>query len=190
MSFPFFVGGIDLFASFYYIDEEYIKYLQEKEIEYRGFTCVPNVIYANKEKFVFGVVMNMSVDNQMIPYFVPVTSYDKNQEDNILIKVKRNKQLVNVGSLRFNYMFPVPIRCAKQLDFRDKRYSNEYRLLLEQEYRYVKKAIKLVNIQKQAKKTYERVITGLDENLNKNSCAFSILEKAYLEYMERSSENT
>lgn len=173
-----------MFASFYYIDENYIKYLQTEEIKYRGFTCVPNVTYSNKEKFVFGIVLEVKTSKCYIPYFVPVTSYNKNQEDNILIKVKHNKQLVCVGSLRFNYMFPVPIACTKQLDFKDKIYTNEYRLLLEQEYRYIKKTIKLVNIQKQAKKTYERVVGGLDENLSKNSCAFSILEQAYIEYID------
>lgn len=34
--------------SFYYVDQEYIEYLKEKEIEYRGFTTVPNLNYAKK----------------------------------------------------------------------------------------------------------------------------------------------
>ena len=52
-----------MFASFYYVDENYIKYLQNKEIEDRGFTCVPNVVYSKKEKFVFGIVMEVVTEN-------------------------------------------------------------------------------------------------------------------------------
>lgn len=176
-----------MFASFYYIDSEYIKYLQNKEIENRGFTCVPNVDYANKTKFTYGVVMDINSENGIkIPYFVPVTSYDKKQEDNIPIRVKKDKIMHSVGSLRFNYMFPVPAikKCIKEVDFKNKKYTEDYKRLLEQEYRYIKKTIGPSQIQKQAKATYERVLEGNDENLIKNSCDFKLLERAYLEYLE------
>lgn len=39
---------ISMKISFYYVDENYIKYLKEKEISARGFTCVPNVEYHNQ----------------------------------------------------------------------------------------------------------------------------------------------
>ena len=84
--------------SFYYVDQGYIEYLKEKEIEYRGFTTVPNLNYANKTKFVYGVVMQIDELN----YFVPVTSYNKSKEDNIVIKVTEHKIIKSVGSLRFN----------------------------------------------------------------------------------------
>ena len=176
-----------MFASFYYIDSEYIKYLQNKEIENIGFTCVPNVDYANKTKFTYGVVMEIHSENGIkIPYFVPVTSYDKSQEDNILIRVKKNKSMHPVGSLRFNYMFPVPTikKCIKEVDFKDKLFKEDYKRLLEQEYRYIKKTIGPSQIQKQARATYERVLKGNDDKLIKNSCDFKLLEKAYLEYLE------
>lgn len=38
-------------VSFYYVNEEYIEYLKQKEIDYRGFTTVPNVKYNSKSKF-------------------------------------------------------------------------------------------------------------------------------------------
>ena len=37
--------------SFYYVKAEYIQYLKETEIKVRGFTTVPNVEYANHNKF-------------------------------------------------------------------------------------------------------------------------------------------
>ena len=42
---------------FYYVDKDYIDYLKQYEISHRGFTCVPNVTYANRSKFVYGSVL-------------------------------------------------------------------------------------------------------------------------------------
>lgn len=59
--------------AFYFVDGEYIEYLKETEIENRGFTTVPNVHYANREKFVYGMVFEI----HGISYFVPISSYVK-----------------------------------------------------------------------------------------------------------------
>lgn len=132
--------------SFYYVDQGYIEYLKEKEIEYRGFTTVPNLKYASKTKFVYGVVMQIGELN----YFVPVTSYNRSKEDNMIIKITEHK----------------------------------YKILLDKEYRYLKKNVGIGTIQKQAKNTYEKVIEGTDLQLVKNSCAFQLLEMACREYIE------
>ena len=57
--------------AFYYVDEKYIEYLKETEINARNYTTVPNVKYANSEKFVYGTVMKINGLN----YFAPVSSY-------------------------------------------------------------------------------------------------------------------
>ncbi len=54
----------------------------------------------------------MSVNN--VDYYVPFSYYDRQQEDNILIKVDYHKKTKVAGSLRFNYMFPVPKKCLIQ----------------------------------------------------------------------------
>ena len=41
---------------FYRINEEYNKFLQVYEKEKRGITKVPNIRYADRNKFAFGVV--------------------------------------------------------------------------------------------------------------------------------------
>lgn len=51
----------------------------------------------------FGAVMQINGMN----YYVSVSSFDKKQEANILIRVPGDKKEVK-GSLRFNYMVPVP----------------------------------------------------------------------------------
>ncbi|MCD7809576.1 MAG: hypothetical protein LUH02_09550 [Erysipelotrichaceae bacterium] len=37
--------------AFYFVGEDYINYLKKYEIEHRGFMTVPNVVYANRNKF-------------------------------------------------------------------------------------------------------------------------------------------
>lgn len=159
---------------FYYIDESYIKYLKNAELEARGFTCVPNVHYWNTDKFFFGTVLQ--IDKNC--YFVPVTSYAKKQEDAFLLRDKQNKVL---GSLRFNYMIPVPKECLMKVDINS----------LPTEYNKVHTSKELAccrrnreRIFKRAEKTYERVISGLHSELLKNSCDFKLLEQKCQEYIQ------
>lgn len=164
---------------FYFVEEDYIEFLKEKEINHRGFTTVPNVVYNSREKFLYGAVLDVNG----IKYLVPVSSYIKKQQDNLLIKVKNHGKEVAVGSLRFNYMIPVPQKLLHIFDFKKDIENQERKVLIEKEYRFCKS--KLAIIQKRAKKTYERVINKVDENLNKNSCDFTLLEKAHDEYIQK-----
>ena len=56
-------------------------------------------------------------------------------------------------------------------------------MFIEKEYRFCKS--KLSAIQKAAKKTYQRVVNASDDNLVKNSCDFKLLERAYIEYIDK-----
>lgn len=164
--------------SFYYVKAEYIQYLKETEIKVRGFTTVPNVEYANHNKFVYGVVMKIND----IDYYVPITSYKKSQQDNILIKIESHKKLVIKGSMRFNYMIPVPRGCLIPVDFSSDVFTHEDRIMLRKEY---KACLHLLSrAQKLAKKTYDRVLKGEDEELVRNSCSFKILEEACRTYKD------
>lgn len=161
--------------SFYYINEDYIQYLKETEINARGFTCVPNMEYATNDKFVYGVVMNVNG----VDYYVPFSHYDKQQEDNILIKVDYHKKYKIAGSLRFNYMFPVPSRCLIPVNFND--FPEDRKILLRKEY---KACLHLLSqIQKKANKTYQRVIANDNKELTNNSCMFLLLEEACKKYI-------
>ena len=82
---------------FYRINEEYNKFLQRYEKEKRGVTKVPNIRYTDRNKFAFGAVMQVNGMN----YYVSVSSFDKKQEANILIRVPGDEKEVK-GSLRFN----------------------------------------------------------------------------------------
>ena len=60
---------------FYCIDEKYNQFLQRYEKEKTGVTKVPNLKYADLDKFAFGAVMNVNGIN----YYVAVSSCDKKQ---------------------------------------------------------------------------------------------------------------
>ena len=161
--------------NFYTVDLKYIQYLQNAEHEHRGFSRVPNMKYGkeHKEKFLCGIVLQVNG----MDYYVPVTSYKDKKPDNFLI-VADNEQVV--GSLRFNYMFPVP---AGLISIRiiDKEPDRAYRALLSQELRYCIKNSEA--IQRLAERTYKRVKLGKDLGLVANSCAFHLLEQKCLEYV-------
>ena len=102
--------------AFYLVDDEYIQYLKNVEIAARGFTTVPNMEYSNNHKFVYGVVLNIG----SIAYFAPIFSYTKPQQDNIIIKVMNHGKMEAEGSIRFNYMIPVPERHLTYYDLKTK----------------------------------------------------------------------
>ena len=161
--------------AFYYVSPEYIDYLKDCEIKSRGYTCVPNVIYANRNKFVYGTVFNINNVN----YYVPVSHSLKNKSESIIIKNLKNptKQL---GSLRFNYMFPIPNSELQYLDVGKGNFSQKDIARIKHELSFCRKnKDKILN---QAQKTYEKVILGNDENLIKYSCDFKLLEQKCSEY--------
>ena len=160
---------------FYRINEKYNQFLQKYEKEKRGVTKVPNIRYTDRNKFAFGAVMQINGMN----YYVSVSSFDKKQEANILIRVPGDKKEVK-GSLRFNYMVPVPDECIEKLVIKDIK-DEKYRMLLNKEYQFCMDNAE--RIQKKANKIYEMVTTNRKQILTDNSCAFSILEAGYQEYI-------
>lgn len=162
---------------FYRIDEEYNQFLQRYEKEKRGVSKVPNIRYKDRNKFAFGAVMEVNGIN----YYVSVSSFSKKQEANILIRVPGDEEEVK-GSLRFNYMVPVPNECIEKLIIKDVK-DEKYRMLLNKEYRFCVNNAE--RIQKKANKIYEMVITNRKQILTDNSCDFRILEEGYREYIKK-----
>ena len=162
---------------FYRIDEAYNKFLQNFEKEKRGITKVPNIYYTDRNKFAFGAVLEVNG----IKYYVSVSSFSKKQEANILIKVPGDVREVK-GSLRFNYMVPVPDACLERLVIKDVK-NEKYRLLLNKEYRFCEENAE--RIQKKAEKIYNMVLTNRKQILTDNSCDFQVLEMGYQEYIKQ-----
>lgn len=162
---------------FYRINENYNNFLQRYEKEKRGVTKVPNIRYTDRNKFSFGAVMQVNGMN----YYVSVSSFDKKQEANILIRVPGDEKEVK-GSLRFNYMVPVPDECIEKLIIKDID-DEKYRTLLNKEYQFCMNNVD--KIQKKANKIYEMVTTNHKPILTENSCAFQILEDGCKEYIKK-----
>lgn len=162
---------------FYRINEAYNRFLQEYEKKKRGVTKVPNIRYTDRNKFAFGAVLQVNG----MKYYVSVSSFDKKQEANILIRVPGDKKEVK-GSLRFNYMVPVPDECIEKLVIKDVK-DEKYRLLLNKEYKFC--IGNAERIQKKANKIYKMVKANNKQILTDNSCAFYILEEGCQEYIEK-----
>ena len=161
---------------FYRINEEYNQFLQRYEKEKRGVSKVPNIRYKDRNKFAFGAVMEVNGIN----YYVSVSSFSKKQEANILIRVPGDEKEVK-GSLRFNYMVPVPDECIEKLIIKDVQ-DEKYRMLLNKEYRFCVNNAQ--RIQKKANKIYEMVTENRKHILTDTSCDFRILEEGYREYIK------
>lgn len=159
---------------FYYIDEKYIEYLKLMECNIRGFTRVPNVQYhSGNTKFFYGAVLSVNG----IQYYVPVSSKLHNRQDDLIIKIKSKSN--SVGTLRFQYMIPVPKQCLSLL-IRDELNNRVQQERIRKELAFCRRNRE--RIERQALKTYERVITSVSEELVHNSCDFKLLESAYYDY--------
>jgi len=159
---------------FYIADMKYVKYLQDAEMDKRGFSRVPNMAYSEKykPKFLCGIVLLVN----KVDYYVPVTSYKQQKPDNFLIVADNGQE---VSSLRFNYMFPIPKEMISVRVIADEP-DLAYRSLLAQELRYC--INKQETIHRLAERTYKRVLLGKDLGLVVNSCDFLFLERKCIEF--------
>ena len=157
--------------NFYKVDKEYVEYLRKEEIKSRGFSCIPLLNYDSirKEKFMCGFILEF----RGMKYLAPVSSYSKQQKNNILLYDKNGKV---TSSVRLNYMFPVTEKYYTFYDF-SKEVDEKYRSIIQEERDSANKQKK--KIRQIALKTYQTV-----KKLKENSCSFNwacdfpLLEKA------------
>lgn len=166
---------MDLF--FYDVDPEYVKYLKQKEIEKKGFTRVPDVEYKNERKMVCGIVLEIN----NYKYYVPISSYKKKQNNNLLIKLEDDAYNQVKGSLRFKYMFPIDNKFVTKRDF-SKSNSAGRKEFLRRQWVYCNSIAD--DIRKMAIDTYNTVLEGKDKRLLSASCDFKLLEEAAEQYQK------
>lgn len=161
---------------FYDVDKDYINFLQNSEIDKRGFTCVPNMEYGIREqKFLCGIVLRVEEFN----YYVPVSSYKQKQSESILIRFEDDKVNPVKGSLRFNYMVPVPDACIYRRNI-NKESNIGRRRFLSRQLRYIQSIDN--RVYKQAERTYNAVTKGINPFIKNHACDFKFLEQKCLEY--------
>lgn len=155
---------------------DYIDYLKKFESAHRGFNRVPNVQYrSGNNKFFYGTVLNI----QGIDYFVPISSKQHNREDDIQIKPKNDKYCKEYATLRFAYMLPIPHQYITMLNISEIS-NNTQKERVRKELAYCRKFKD--KIEKQAEKTYHRIVDKVNDKLVHNSCDFKLLEQAYIKY--------
>lgn len=177
--------GIMDTLDFFTVDLNYISHLQQYEQNIRGFTRVPNMHYPNKKpKLVCGIVLT-NIANQ-IDYYVGLTSYNIQKSENILITTNEAVNPVK-GSLRFNFMFPVPKQCLTRKNINDEK-DEAYKQLLLKEYRFIQS--KKSDIRNKAIEVYNKIVNkSCSNNLLENSCDFKILEQACIQYIQQASQS-
>ncbi|MCI7260614.1 MAG: type III toxin-antitoxin system ToxN/AbiQ family toxin [Selenomonas sp.] len=115
-----------------------------------------------------------------VSYYVAVSSFKTKQEANILIYIPEDKEKIK-GSLRFNFMIPIPEKCLQRLVIKDIK-DAKYRLLVNKEYNFC--IANKERIEKKARKIYNMVIANKKQKLTNNSCDFALLEEACMNYCD------
>lgn len=156
---------------FYYVDKQFIKYLQDYEKEARGFANVPNVDYDSNDKFFVGVVLRIG----KYKYFAPISHYKKNKPHNVLINIITDKKNPIKGSVRLNYMFPVIDQYLTRLEIGKISDVKQKRLILK-EYQFCVDNEKIIRTI--ANKAYIDIAINQNEDCVLNACAFKLLEQA------------
>ena len=97
-----------------------------------------------------------------------------------MIYIPEDKEKIK-GSLRFNFMIPIPEKCLQRLVIKDIK-DAKYRLLVNKEYNFC--IANKERIEKKARKIYNMVIANKKQKLTNNSCDFALLEEACMNYCD------
>ena len=110
---------------------------------------------------------------------MPISSKQHNREDDIQIKPKNDKYCKEYATLRFAYMLPIPHQCITMLNISEIS-NNTQKERVRKELAYCRKFKD--KIEKQAEKTYHRIVNKVNDKLVHNSCDFKLLEQTYIKY--------
>lgn len=102
------------------------------------------------------------------------------QSENILIVVESDRYNKIKGSLRFNYMFPVPDNCIKERVIKNEQDKGR-RMFLNTQLQFC--LDNEMQIRNQARRTYTIITKKLNPVLLDNSCDFKSLEDAFTKYI-------
>lgn len=138
---------------FYFVDNDYIKYLQNEEVNLYGNTKTPIMKYPEHchPKFMCGPIFQ-GVSG--FDYYTPVSSYSQQKNANILITNPMDRKDPVKGSLRLNYMIPVPKEVLSRYSIKDIK-NWDHKLLLMKEYEFIQDFAS--NIKSFAKALYEDI---------------------------------
>lgn len=163
---------------FYFVDNKYIQYFHEEEKKIYGDAKTPVMLYPERcnPKFLCGPLFT---GMSGVDYYVPVSSYSKQKNGNVLIIFPGDKDPVK-GSLRLNYMIPVPEEIISRYSIKDIK-KMEHKLLLMKEYEFVQDFSG--NIRHFARTLYNDIYNQkCSLKLLINSCRMKFLENRCADY--------
>ena len=166
--------------SFYDIDTDYVKYLKSCEMQHRGVSRVPDILYGTHDgKQVKKFMCGIAFENNGFSYFVPVSSNITQSLDSLLL-IKEDDDIPIKGSLLFNYMFPAPLELAavRQIPLEP---NPAYQKLMFSELEIVRR--NMDRILDMAARVYQkRTADIVNPKFEKYSCDFKFLEQKCREY--------
>ena len=119
---------------FYFVDDDYIKYLQNEESNLYGSAKTPIMKCPeyHHPKFMCGPLFRGASG---FDYYSPVSSYSQQKSANILITNPGDRFPVK-GSLRLNYMIPIPREILSRYSIKDIN-KWDHKLLVIKEYEFI-----------------------------------------------------
>jgi protein AbiQ len=154
---------------FYNVDTTYTDYLRKHENK------VPFITYSNNNKFVCGVVLLINDYH----YFAPISSNIRKQKTNIIIKNKKGEK---TSSIKFSFMFPIPLNLIKEMNFNViRKYNPKHTDLLQNELKFCRKNESLIT--NKALKIYN-LVKYKNAYIKNFCCDYSLLEKKYDEWIK------
>ena len=145
---------------FYFVNPSYVQYLKTIDPQ------VPDVQYAKRNKFLCGIVLDVKGKQ----YFSPISSFNKQQRTNFVIKDKNGN---DISSLRLSFMLPIPQGQLTPYQI-EQEPDLKYRELLRQEISYIR--ANEPSIKKKAQEVYS-IGNNRNHYLSKNCCDFAKLER-------------
>ena len=157
----------DKMIAFFDVNPTYANYLRQFDSK------IPNISYSSNNKFVCGIVLQISQFN----YFAPISSNRAKQQTNILIEDDKGNIL---SSIKFSFMFPAPLSEVSRKDFElIRQLDPAYADLLSKEYKFCK--LNENAIYNKAKKIYA-IGCNPKHILFPHCCDFRLLEEKCKEY--------
>ena len=189
----FFLGGIvvDKELSFYIIDEKYVKYLQDKELEKRGFTKVSNtfnLLYLHKKCYV-GIIFEINGFKYLAPLTHPKTHYEENKQFfnriSTPINITTGEKTKYFGRIMYSYMIPVPTDDLIEEIIINDVDDYGYRMLLLTQYFFINDKKVKDSIYLKASMLYKKVCNNPNHYLSKVCCDFKYLEDISKDYTDQ-----
>lgn len=163
---------------FYFVDNDYVRYLQGEEANLYGDAKTPIMKYPEHchPKFMCGPLFR---GTSGFDYYTPVSSYAQQKSANVLITSPGDRYPVK-GSLRLNYMIPIPKEAMSRYSIKD--IGNwEHKQLVMKEYEFVQDFAE--NIKSFARVLYEDIYEQkCSEKLLMNSSRMRFIENRCFAY--------